>query len=603
MEHWLKGNDMIDREQAVVDESVETAPELLEKLAVLPPLSKLAPRLLRAVASQLDWFGLPGGQVLFNRGDNEDSLYIVLSGRLGAFLPDEYGNEVLVRQMTAGETVGEMALLSGLPRSATVAALRDSELVRLSKEEFDVLIEEHPHALRFITDLLVSRLQQPPRLRPSMEAPGTVVLVPLAQEFENDLIARPLAEAFGQLGLRAIVLNSDSVSQPAEWFSALERDHDIMIFRADFEATAWTRLCLRQAERLVLIGSATRPLEGIPPAASLVLDQRQRSITELVLYRTDSEQPSQTLAMISRFPMVQHHHVRSNSTRDFRRLARMISGRAIGLVLSGGGARGMSHIGVIRALSEAGFEVDLFGGSSMGSIVAAGAALAWTNTELTNHMREAFCVTNPVSDYTLPLVALFRGKRTTDFLQRHLENNQIEDCVFPYFCVSTNLTTASLKVHRTGPLWRAARASIAIPGVLPPVIEESEILVDGGVLNNLPTDVMSGMRRGPVVACDVSRNYGFKATIDDLDQRPLWQLAGHARRGTPNIITLLMAAGTMSSYAHVRELQERVDMVIQPRLSHVNMLDWKSFDLIVEEGYRSTMELLEEKKGVLLQRQ
>ncbi len=589
--------------EETMDESVRTFPRLLERLTVLPALSKLAPRVLHAVASQLDWFGLPGGQVLFNRGDSEDSLYIVLSGRLGAFLPDDYGNEVLVRQMTAGETVGEMALLSGLPRSATVAALRDSELVRLSKAEFEILVEEHPHALRFITDLLVSRLQQPPRLTPSMEAPGTVVLIPLAREFENDLIARSLAEAFQQIGLRATVLNAESVSQPADWFSAVERDHDIMIFRADYGATAWTRLCLRQGERLVLIGSATRPLEGISPAASLLLDQRQRSITELVLYRTESELPSQTLAMMSRFPMVQHHHLRCDSTRDHRRLARMISGRAIGLVLSGGGARGMSHIGVIRALTEAGFEVDLFGGSSMGSIVAAGAALGWSNAELTSHMREAFCVTNPVSDYTLPLVALFRGKRTTDFLQRHLEDHQIEDCVYPYFCVSTNLTTASLKVHRTGPLWRATRASIAIPGVLPPVIEESEILVDGGVLNNLPTDVMSEMRRGPVVASDVSRNYGFRATIDDLDQRPLWQLAGHARRGTPNIITLLMAAGTMSSYAIGRKLHERVDMVIEPQLSHVNMLDWKSFDLIVEEGYRSTMELLEDKRGALLQRQ
>jgi len=188
-------------------------------------------------------------------------------------------------------------------------------------------------------------------------------------------------------------------------------------------------------------------------------------------------------------------------------------------------------------------------------------------------------------------------------LRQHFENNQIEDCLYPYFCVSTNLTTGSMKVHRSGPLWRATRASVAIPGVLPPVIEDFDILVDGGVLNNLPVDVMEAMRRGPIVASDVTRNRTFKATIDDLDQRPLWQLAGHARRGTPNIVTLLMAAGTTSSYAQGRWLRERVELLVEPELGDINMLDWKEFDRIVGAGYRSTMDLLEQKKGTLFQDQ
>jgi NTE family protein len=176
---------------------------------------------------------------------------------------------------------------------------------------------------------------------------------------------------------------------------------------------------------------------------------------------------------------------------------------------------------------------------------------------------------------------------------------QIEDIPCPYFCVSANLTTGQLKIHRTGPLWLATRASVSIPGVLPPVIDGSDILVDGGTLNNLPIDVMSDMRRGPIVAVDVSRDWGFKATIDDIDQRSFRQLLPHARKGTPNIINILMAAGAMSSHAQVIALRNHVDLLIEPPLGEINMLDWKAFHHTVDAGYRHAMEILEQKKGVL----
>jgi NTE family protein len=281
-------------------------------------------------------------------------------------------------------------------------------------------------------------------------------------------------------------------------------------------------------------------------------------------------------------------------------LARMITGRAIGVVLSGGGARGLAHIGVIHALRESGLELDLFGGASMGSIIGAGAAIEWSDEELHGHMREAFFDDNPISDYTVPMISLVRGRKTSAFLRSHFGNRQIEDMPCPYFCVSANLTTGQLKIHRTGPLWLATRASVSIPGVLPPVIDGSDILVDGGTLNNLPIDVMSDMRRGPIVAVDVSSDWAFKATIDDIDQRPLRQLLTHARKGTPNIINILMAAGAMSSHAQVRALRNHVDLLIEPPLAEINMLDWKAFHKTVDAGYRHTIEILEKRKGVLL---
>ena len=573
---------------------------LVEKLAALPLLESVEPRLLGAIAQEFEWFSLPGGQLLFSEGDTGDSLYVVLSGRLGAFQLSDDGKEVLIRQMTAGETVGEMALLSGEPRSATVVALRDTELARLSKTAFTKLIDEHPKALRFVTDLLVRRLRQPPRLAPAAQAARTAAIFPLDRDLAASGFARSFAKAFEELGLKACVVDRTSAARPIEWFNALEEDHDMVLYEADFEASQWTRHCLRQADRLVMLADATRPLTEMPPALDAVAANPRRAPIELALYCRRSLSPSQTLAFLQRFGVTHQHHVREGVPRDLRRLARMITGRAIGVVLSGGGARGLAHIGVIHALREAGFELDLFGGASMGSIVAAGAAIEWNDEELRTHMREAFFDDNPVSDYTVPLISLVRGRKTSNFLRTHFGNRQIEDVPCPYFCVSANLTTGQLKIHRTGPLWLATRASVAIPGVLPPVIDGSDILVDGGTLNNLPIDVMSYMQRGPIVAVDVSRDWAFKATIDDIDQRPLRELLTHARKGTPNIINILMAAGAMSSYAQVRALRNHVDLLIEPPLGEINMLDWKAFHKTVDAGYRHAMEILEKRKGVLI---
>src|SRR5271155_4299079 len=207
---------------------VHPAIALVAKLARLPLLESLEPRLLEAIATEFDWFSLPGGQILFNRGDQDDSLYVVLSGRLGAFLHNEEGKEILIRQMGSGETVGEMALLSGELRSATVLALRDTELAGLSKSAFEKLVQQHPKVLRFITDLLVQRLREPPRLDGPRLAPRTVAIFPLDRELASSDFARSFSKAFEEMGLRTAMLDHSCVERPIGWFNQLEEDHDIV---------------------------------------------------------------------------------------------------------------------------------------------------------------------------------------------------------------------------------------------------------------------------------------------------------------------------------------------------------------------------------------
>jgi len=581
--------DAVDTDGTRAPNSVD----LRAKLAGLRLLQGIDQHSLDSIGSEFEWFSLPGGQTLFHEGDDDDSLYILLSGRLGAFVRNEDGKDVLIRQMVSGETVGEMALLSGEPRSATVVTLRDSELLQLRKAAFARLIEEHPQALRFITDLLVRRLREPHSAREN-QAPKTIAVIPLARLSPTSNFIHSLEKAFVGLGTKTCVLDKDSGSRPVEWFNALEEAFGMVLYQADFEATAWTRLCLRQADRLIILVHNAQQLVAYSSLIEWMLEDPRRTPCELVLLH-DGDQiagSTETAVLLKRFEALMHN-VRSGVPRDFRRLARQLSGRAIGLVLSGGGARGLAHIGVIRALRKVEMELDHFAGASIGSIIAAGAALEWDDQELSARMRAAFYDANPTSDYTLPMISLVRGRKTSRFLRHHFGDRQMEDCPCPFFTVSTNLSTGRLKVHRTGPIWRSLRASIAIPGVLPPVVDGSEILVDGGLLNNLPYDIMSQMHRGQIVAVDVSRDRLLNASIDDLDHRPLWQLARHARRGTPNIFTLLVAAGSLSGTQDFKSLKRSVDLLITPPIPAIGMLDWKLFDKAVEAGYRETMEILE----------
>lgn len=592
-----------DAKQFASDEmtagSMSPTAELKTKLAALPLLEGFDSQSIEALADELVWLSLPGGQCLFRAGDREDSLYIVISGRLGAFLPNDEGQEVLARQMVSGETVGEMAMLSGEPRSASVYAMRDTELVMLSKASFERLMDEHPKTLRFVTDLLVRRLQRPPRPHAAKEAPKTIAIVPL---FRGEVtgFAHSLAQAFKEMHLDAALIDHDLSDRPVGWFNALEDSHDVLLYQADFESTPWSHLCLRQADCVLLVtdsGGEAVTTQLIAESESYV--PRRAPVELAIVHGSGSYDDCDTAGMLERLKPRLHHHVRRGDARDFRKLARMLTGRAVGIVLSGGGARGLAHVGVLRALSEAGIEIDLYGGVSMGSIIAGGAALGWDDKTLTAHMRAAFTVDNPISDYTVPMVALVRGRKTSRFLRAHFLDSRIENCPFTYFCISTNVTKGRLKIHRTGPLWLATRASISIPGVLPPVVEGSDILIDGGIMNNLPIDVMSNLRRGPIIAADVTTNYGFQSSIDEIDSRPLWQLVSHARKGTPNILTVLMAAGTISSYAQVRTMRTHVDLLIEPHLSQISMLNWKAFDAVVEIGYQTTMKLIEERKGEL----
>jgi len=457
--------------------------ELRERLQGFALLENVGEGALKNLLAEANWFGLPGGALLDRDGDNDSALFLVVTGSLGVFVADARGQRRLVAHVPAGETVGEMSLIArDHQHTAQIVALRDSELLRISPQGFETLIARHPRVMMNLMQVLVKRLAATTRNAGEGSRPKTFAIVPLQDGLGHEPIAHRLASALVEMGSKAAVLDVTACEQSAEWFNTFEAAHDVVFYRGDSPTTAWTNLCLRQADRIFLLARADLPV----PARSIPMPafkERVCGLPELLLLHPHGVGSALPEHFALRGLYESHHHIRSGRVDDERRLARFISGRAVGLVLGGGGARGFAHIGVVKALVEARVPFDTIGGASMGAIIAAGLAAEWSIEELTERMRDAFVTSSPLSDYTIPLIALVRGKKVSALLQKHFGEMRIEELAKPFFCVSSDLTTGRIHVHRSGLLWRALRASVALPGILPPVTHHGHLLVDGGVVD------------------------------------------------------------------------------------------------------------------------
>ncbi|MGH8249076.1 MAG: patatin-like phospholipase family protein [Steroidobacteraceae bacterium] len=554
-------------------------------LAALPLFSGLPKSVVDAAVAELEWMSLPGGRLLFEAGAPADAVYFVVSGCLGVFAP---GGE-LVGRIAAGESVGELGLIVSRPRTATVRALRDSELATLSAGTFERVLLGHPEAILRLARLAMLRLEGVSVNHERRMTPRTLAVVP--QDGAIDVMdhAGKLGAALARLGRVDLVGSQRAGSHSPQWFHELESRNDFVVYVADGTDTPWTRLCLRQAD-VVLLTANARGEPGRWPGLEWQEGAARRA--ELLLLHDGNFANGAAPRWRAALPDLPIHHLRG--LNDYNRVVRLLTGRAVGLVLSGGGARGFAHLGVVRALREHGVPIDLVGGTSMGGILAAGVAADWSDEELILRFKRSFVDTNPLSDYTLPLVSLVSGRKVGLLLRRELGDIDIEDLPLPFYCVSSNLTTGRIAIHQQGLLWRWLRASVAIPGVLPPVFHRGEVYVDGGAMNNLPVDVMRAKGRGPVIGVDVGTDSAFTTDVEETEAPSFWRsLYGRSGLRRPNILQILFRCGMVNSTTAKLEHRAQSDLLLTPALETLDLLDWKSFQRAMDIGYRDACERLE----------
>lgn len=548
----------------------------------------------KSAASAASWFLLPGGGRLFTAGDEAETLYLLRAGRLGVFRREEGRESQFLGVVTPGEPVGEMAMIAGTPHTSTVVALRDSEILALPRESFFKAARDYPEVMTELARLMIRRARTP--------AGGGQLSEPTVFGFLglSDRPIRPfvdLVEAeVAALGFSVKVIDSSALRSAASWFSTVEQTHDFVLYAAEAEEVNWARLCSRQVDRLFLVG---RLDETPPPAPWWDADalEEHRLIDLILIRKPAQDHPSGTAKWLDRIDPARWFHVRGGYRPDAARIARVISGTSVGLVLSGGGARAFAHIGAVQALRDAKAPFDFFGAASMGATIAAGLAIGWDQEEMDRRMHKAFVDTNPLDDIAFPMFAMTKGKKVDARLEEHFGDVLIEDLATPYFCVSSNLTTGAYHLHKRGLLRQALRASIALPGILPPVVMEGGVLVDGAVMRSFPADIMRAWHNGTVVGIDVTRARGIDPKI--LDNVPsIWRmiLTGAWHRGPP-IVSIMMRSATITHAGELAQGRAATDLLVIPKPDGVEIRDWKAYDLAVDAGYQAMTEALSHLEG------
>lgn len=570
--------------------------------------------LLQDAFARVEWLEINGGQTLVAAGDAPDAMYVVVAGRLRSLAP-EGGAHPIGADFTAGEGVGETALLLGEPHPASILAVRDSVVARLGAADFHELWNRPAFSLRVSRASVAGLLAQGKRTHPRERR--IICVVPITDGVDPVSFTDALASALARWGATAVESrgsinarfgdgaanarpSQERYHPVAAWLDQRERAHEFVLLVADDGETEWTRRCVRHADEVLFIARTDSPMRIHPVEERLCTGPRAITAARqsLVLLHPEwRRHPSGTSKWVDRRPIHAHFHVRGERASDFARLARILSGNAIGLVLSGGGAKGFAHLGAYKALEEAGIEIDFVGGTSIGAVMAGYVSFGRSAGELIGHARKAFA-SNPTGDFNLlPIVSLAKGHRLKRIIRDAVTavtgfEADAQDSWISFFCVASSYSGAREVVLTRGPIDRAIRASVSIPVALPPVPWEGELLVDGGIFNNFPADVMSRMGASRLIGVDLSRG---QAQAYDFEEMPgTWQMLFDRKRhrAVPSLGATLVGTTLLYNESRREESRRAVDIYINPDLSTVGLLDWKSFDATVELGYRETLDVL-----------
>ena len=618
-------------------------------------LGALDAPILHDLQREIQLVTLKKGDRLMAQGEQSDSLYIVVHGRLRVFEetaspePSETSNDTDGKHVSLkplvdlgrGQTVGEMGLLCGEPRNASVYALRDSLVGKLDTDTYYRLLQKYPKPLtELFSSRILGRLAKPQKKKNrtfaviGLQAAGASTVLPvdtlskrLRWHIENPwekkkttgekisvgfIDEQVVDSALGEPGIFDAAAGTSAELRLAGWIGEQEERHEYLFYATTYNnhkagGTQWLSRISALADHLIFVAFADDNIDDIelPLRADTGTGEPQLNpgCSLVLLHPQDRTEPSGTSQWLAKLAVDSHHHVRWSDTddvswkdtvnSDIARVSRLITQRGIGLVLSGGAARGFAHIGVIRAMHEAGVPIDLFGGASAGAI-SASIIVAGHDDEKARELVITHGKRSNMNDYTLPSTSLFKGKRFSSLLRSFVGDVKIEDLWQSFYCISISLADATEVIHRRGTLWKYVRASASMPILLPPVADKGRLLADGAMLNAMPVEIMrSDPGCGIVIGVDVSGGTGMHGEFEYGTELSGWRQLisrfnpfGKPHR-SPSLSATILAISAIGAVGRVPKQREHADLYIRPPVHKYRMMDYDSREPIMEDGYQT----------------
>jgi predicted acylesterase/phospholipase RssA/CRP-like cAMP-binding protein len=565
-----------DSQPARADGRDRSPSALIAWLGSIPLFSDCSADGLALLANGSDVVSVAAGARVYRQGDPAESMAIVRSGRLVISTEGPDGRGVVVTRAGPDSVIGELGVLVGSPRSASVIAARDSEILMVRREVFEAALARDPALTLGIARDLGARLQR--SVDADVEQPRFSVLALVAAGPEVALDPLVVACREQLRGAGSVACLDERTPKPfshAVDRAEAEAEWTLLVVRREADEE-WRSFCLGSADRVAFLADRRTTAADVP---------RGLPIGDLVF--TDGLPPPSRLHELLTSLRPRTHHVVRTGDRylaDVRRLVRRLSGRAVSLVLSGGGARGLAHLGVLERLTRAGVEIDAVVGCSMGSFIGSMEGLEWSPERMIATARAELVERRPFNDYTVPRIALIRARKARVMLARTFGSATLEQMPRPTYVVSSDLDSGDLVVHADGLVRDAVGASMSIPGLAPPLASNGRLLVDGGLIDNLPVDAVRAREPGFVIAVDVMRQ---------------WQGSG-SNRTLPSIVETVTRATFLSSRKRAVTSRQDADVLILPEVGDISLLQFDRFDRAVAAGRRAADELLQ--KGLIPRR-
>lgn len=612
---------LVDIHPNILAHVYDTAADLSQRVMLarvyLELLGDITTTTMNSLLDSTEIHQYQSGNLIMGEGDEADGLHIVISGRLSVETIGQDGEQMLLAEVKSPETVGELALLTNSPRNASVYAMRESTVAFLHRDHFNEFIVQKPQLMISLSKLIIQRHIESTRGNGHTKPDENFVVIPLdkrlplrrflhqlKQKIKQNgdpmvLHSRGFDTLYGKSGASQTQFSDPFNSAISEWLDDKEHTFSQMIYVADREWTAWSRRCVNRADRVLLVANAdannTAALRGIEIAlqSHFAEDYHQPRVELVLLHARTTEEPSGTIKWLEKRNLNAYHHVRIDDNKHIARLARRLCGEARGIVFSGGGARGYAHLGVQKLIEEHDMDIDYIGGSSMGGLLGASMAMQQTTKEIYD-LSKTFANKKALFDYTLPVTSLMKSAKLTHFCKTVYGNARIEDLWVPFFCVSSNLYDGEEVLHETGELWHVVRSTISLPGIFSPVpVSSEELLIDGAVLNTFPVDVMHNKLggTGSIIGVNVSQIAELRALYDYGTSLSGWQVLlsrlnpFQPRMKIPRIAETLLRSTDIKSITRLNETKALLDVLVEPDVSEISLLDFKSYARIADIGY------------------
>jgi NTE family protein len=564
----------------------------------------LSPALLRALQRAGTSRNLDRGSRLIAHGTKASSFFIVVRGRFNVVFDGH-----VIAEISSGEPIGEIAFFAGGVRSADVIAARASEIVEITRSDYARIVDAVPELPNAILSALAERVRTAvPVSQTLAPRPGQVIGVfPAAGGNIDPGFLAGLTKRLAMAGARELTKGKLAAGQSvSQWLAEHENPDQKIVLTCEHpdETQDWARQVFENIDTVLLVLDPNADGAGqLSQLESRIGEVFLPSNIHLAILQRDDGDITGTAALLENRGEGLHHHIRAGHPADLDRLTRFLTGTATGVVFGGGGAFGTAHLGLIKALSEHGFEFDIIGGASVGTAMGAAYAMGLTPDEVLDRCDELFLKSRAMKRLTVPFYSIIDHNFFDRQLKHHFGDRQIEDLPLNYFAVATSLTRNDLSVLRRGDLWRAVRASSSIPAVFPPmVMDDGEVMIDGAFIDNVPVATMRGLKSGInlVLSLEQKRNWRINTAYDTLPGRSgaIKRLAfgKMARRVRfPGIFSVMTRSMIVNSERRLANANHGDDIFLPIRpLNGMGFLQWERGRDLFDLTYQRTAEALEE---------